>query len=258
MTASLRQHRPLVVVGGLDPGGQAGLAADLQVAWASGVPVRPVVAARTAQTDQQWLGSWAASADEFDATLGAAGGLEPLACKSGMLGSCDNAGRLARWLQAWPQVPLVVDPLAYSSSGGWMWGGESPDTVRETLRSGLLQRATVATPNWLEVAWWSGAEVAADPAALAQQASAWPCALLIKGGHAPPAWIGRDWLWDGLHLQQLPVRPPWPEDLQLRGTGCRLATALAIALGQGLPLAKACTEAVAWLDRWARATLAAR
>lgn len=277
--AALASARPLLVIGGIDPGGQAGLTADLHTAWAHGLDARVVVAARTAQTDHTWRAGWPTAADELRTTLDAAAGNGALcAIKTGMLGSTANATVVRDWTASLGEVPLVVDPLAYSSSGGWMWPSASPDEVRAILHTGWMARATIATPNWLELAWWMGEQPATDLDALRRQAAMWPCPLLIKGGHAPPPWQGRDWLWDGEALEALPVRPAWPAGRELRGTGCRLATALAIALGRapgsaqprgqvrhvlGSPralarqdLVGACTSAVNWLDAWARDVLA--
>ena len=58
MAARAEPATTVVLWGGLDPGGQAGLAADLQAAQALGAQTRIVVTALTAQTNGQWFGSW--------------------------------------------------------------------------------------------------------------------------------------------------------------------------------------------------------
>jgi hydroxymethylpyrimidine/phosphomethylpyrimidine kinase len=162
------------------------------------------------------------------------------AVKTGMLGSTELGTVLLDWLRPL-RVPLVVDPLAKTSSGGWLWPTESPEQVRHWILTALLPAATVATPNWLELAWLSGrapADLATLDAALAA-AQQLPCAVVLKGGHAPSPWHGRDWVVNQGQVVALPDHPRWQGER--RGTGCRFATALAIGLaaGEDLPTAAA-------------------
>lgn len=241
----MTQARPVALLGGIDPAGWAGLAADLQVCQAFGVRGMPVVAARTAQRTGHWSAAWPTAVAELEQTIAS---LEPAAArKAGMIASTANAHLLAHWHDEQP-APLVVDPLLHSTSGGWMWPWETPETVRSCLRDTLLPRATVATPNWLELAWLSGAAVPTDLRQAQELAQAWPCPVLLKGGHAPQPWLGQDWLWDGAIWSALPQKSLWPTSP--RGTGCRLATALAIGLGRGQTLSQASTAAANWLDEW--------
>lgn len=236
---------PVALIGGIDPAGWAGLAADLQVCAAFGVRGMPIAAARTAQRTGQWSAAWPTDSAELEQTIAS---LEPAAArKVGMIASVANAEVVARWHDR-QSAPLVVDPLLHSTSGGWMWPQQNQDAVRNCLRVTLLPRATIATPNWLELAWLSGAAAPVDLQQAHSLAEAWPCPVLLKGGHAPPPWLGQDWLWDGHAWLQMPQKPLWPTSP--RGTGCRLATALAIGLGQGQPLAEACAGAAHWLNRW--------
>lgn len=241
----------VALIGGVDPAGLAGLAADLQVCFAWRARGLPVVAARTAQRTGLWAQAWPCDTDELRATLAA---LEPpAAVKLGMLGSAANAAAAAAWA-AEVAAPLVVDPLLHSSSGGWMWPGSDPAAVRRCLLDEVLPRAAVVTPNWPELAWLAGA---AAPHSLAQAqalAQRLPCAVLLKGGHAPPPWLGQDWLWHAGAWSPLPQKAPWPTNppgRTRRGTGCRLATALAIGLARGADLPAASAAAAGWLDRWA-------
>lgn len=236
--SSAAKQIAVAVIGGLDPGGQAGLAADLAMGQRLGARVLPVCAARTAQSDNVWHGAWLASASELAAALACLPMVQ--VAKTGMLGSTELGNVLLDWLRPL-QLPLVVDPLARTSSGGWLWPTETPALVRDWLLTTLLPAATVVTPNWLELAWLSGqtpAELATLDAALAA-AQQLPCAVVLKGGHAPPPWHGRDWVVSQGQVVALPDHPRWQGER--RGTGCRFATALAVhlAVGQDLPTAAA-------------------
>lgn len=243
--------RPIALIGGLDPAGLAGLAADLEVCFSMGARGMPVIAARTAQRTGLWSRAWPTDAEELANTLAT---LEaPAAIKLGMLGQLANAQVVAAWSRQ-SSAPLVVDPLLYSTSGGWMWGQESQGDVRVCLREVLLPRAAVVTPNWPELAWLAGAALPQSLAEAQKLAQALPCPVILKGGHAPAPWLGQDWLWDGdrwLPLAQKPVWPTSPPGLSRRGTGCRLATGIAIGLAAGKDLPTACENAARWLDRWA-------
>ncbi len=255
----------ILLVGGLDPGGQAGLAADLEVCALRGALGRPVIAARTAQTDGRWLGAWPTMPDEFQLTLTAAlADDRPRVAKTGMLATLENARHLAHVARE-RGLALVVDPLLRTTSGGWVWrepdGGELAQTaVRALFLRELLPNCAVVTPNWPELAWLVGAAEATSLEGALQQAHQLPCPVLLKGGHAPKPWLGQDVLVMKGQVLPLPSKLGWPPrpdgtPSHLRGTGCRLATALAIELAKGTPLLPAAAHASEWLDQWALARL---
>jgi len=231
MTASA--PRPVLLVAGLDPGGGAGLAADLAALAAVGMRGWPVAAALTAQgwrgarafqpVSPAWLGA------QLDALL--AGGERPAAVKTGMLGSAANAAELAAWLGRRPlsRLPLVVDPVLAASSGLPLLRGDP----RRALWP-LLERAALCTPNLPELAALTGLPVEGDEAAV-EAARALPCrAVLVKGGHRTGAPV--DLLVRGREVRRFPGRR---RPGVARGTGCRLASAIAglLARGEGLPAA---------------------
>ncbi|MBM4344542.1 MAG: bifunctional hydroxymethylpyrimidine kinase/phosphomethylpyrimidine kinase [Deltaproteobacteria bacterium] len=239
----------VALCGGLDPAGQAGLAADLHACFALGARGMPIACGRTAQSDGQFTAAWATHTAELAIVLAAITSPSVCAIKTGMLGSVPNLRAVAAWARS-QGVPLVVDPLGRTTSGGWLYPKDQVDTVRKAMLRDLLPAATVVTPNWHELAWLSGREPARTERELATQAALLPCPAWIKGGHAPHPALARDWLWTGSALGARPIRPPWPGTP--RGTGCRLATAIAIGLGQGKDLEAAGCEAEQWLDAWAR------
>lgn len=246
----MRESRPMssapqriLCVGGLDPGGQAGLAADLTMCDRLGAVGLPVCAARTWQSDASFGGAALTSADELAAVFRLLP--PPVAIKTGMLGSPEAGEALLTWLGG-RTLPLVVDPIGWSSSGGWLWPGYPPERVRRWLLERLLPQATAVTPNWPELAWLCGvgdgrSQPFADLDAAASAAQGLPCRVVLKGGHAPAAWLGHDVLLSGGSFQPLPSHPLWQGTR--RGTGCRFATALAVGLGGGASLFEAAAKA---------------
>jgi hydroxymethylpyrimidine/phosphomethylpyrimidine kinase len=238
----------VLLVGGLDPSAGAGLAADLEALWEVGARGLPVAAALTAQGPR---GARAFRAvppafllAQLDALLqGAAPAERPRAVKVGMLGSAANAAALARRLGRPPlaHLPVVLDPVLAATSGLQLLPGPRPARALGPL----LRRATLVTPNRAELAALSGRELRDDAAAIAA-ARALPCrAVLVKGGHrqGPPLDLlvepGRVTRFRGRR------RPG-----TARGTGCRLASAIAGLLAEGAPLAEAVREAKRLVERY--------
>ena len=146
MTTEAEQKTTVVLWGGLDPGGQAGLAADLQAAQALGAETRIVVTALTVQTSATWLGGWPVANDlrnhvvkNLDIPQ------KNVAIKSGMLATRHHAKALARFAEAHPEAPLVVDPLMASSSGGSMWRSTMPGCRR---RRRIRRRSEPMSCRW--------------------------------------------------------------------------------------------------------------
>jgi hydroxymethylpyrimidine kinase/phosphomethylpyrimidine kinase len=246
----------VVLVGGIDPGGGAGLLRDVATATALGA--RPY-AVGTAWTDQ---GDGIhrvepRSPEAVGAALAwALGTIRPVAVKIGMAVGPGTAAALIEALADFAG-PVVVDPVLASSRGGPLWGG----APRELLP--LLRRATLATPNAVEAVALTGrpiatiAEAEAAGRRLAEHEDL--SAVLVKGGHL--AGENADPVTDVLVTRTSALRYPHPRlaGPSPRGTGCALATAIAIALGRGRPLGEAVQAGVDWLSAaMAAATTAGR
>lgn len=242
----------VLVVAGLDPSGGAGLAADLEALAAVGARGLPVAAALTAQgpkgarlfqTVRQWL-----VLEQIDALLdGAAGDRIPRAVKTGMLGSAAVARALGERLRRadLARAPLIVDPTLAASSGLSLLRAREPAAA---LRA-LFDRALVVTPNLPELAALTGMPVDAEEAMVAAARSL-PCrAVLVKGGHRAGAPV--DLLVEGRRVTRF-VGRRLPGTA--RGTGCRLASAMAGLLAQGRSLNEAVRGAKRLVERYIAAT----
>jgi hydroxymethylpyrimidine/phosphomethylpyrimidine kinase len=246
----------ILVVAGLDPTGGAGLVADGGAARAAGAGAYLVAAALTAQ-GPRGARRFSPVAEDFlleqiDALLdGAAPEALPRAVKTGMLATGTLAVALALRLHRRPldEVPLVVDPVLGASSGGALFD-PGPMPVRMALEP-LFARARVATPNLPELAALTGLDVSTDDAAV-RAARALPCAaVLVKGGHrdGPPV----DLLVEGTNVTRFGGKR---REGTARGTGCRLASAIAALLAQGAPLEEAVRGAKRLVERYLDAATA--
>jgi hydroxymethylpyrimidine/phosphomethylpyrimidine kinase len=111
----------------------------------------------------------------------------------------------------------------------------------------LGARAAVMTPNAFEAATLTGLPVHSVEGAVAAGAAL--CrrglgAVLVKGGHLDGD-ESIDVLVSGRDVRMFRGRRM--KGPQARGTGCALATAIAVGLGRGSPLVQAIAEAKDWL-----------
>lgn len=224
----------LLLIGGIDSSGGAGITRDTAVAARFGIVPRVVVTAVTAQSDAQVTNIHPVSPESVRAQIEAAS-VAPLgAVKIGML--CD--GRAVRTIAAaLPAVPLILDPVLAASSGQKLIDEEG----LECLLSALLPRTTLLTPNLGEldeIARRLGvprdaSEIMKVGACLRRGCKA----VLVKGGHSSEAHRSTDRLY--LKVGAPIAFPGRRFPFDLRGTGCHLATAIATGLCQGQELVAA-------------------
>lgn len=236
----------VLTIAGSDSGGGAGIQADLKTMLALGVHGMSVVTAVTAQNSAGVQGIWPlpdeAVRKQFRSVVDDIG---VDAVKTGMLGSAETVATVAALLADLPaDVPVVVDPVAVSKHGDPLLADDATDAVR-TL---LLPRATVATPNLHEALLLTGRAVAseADLAATARAVlELGPRWVLLKGGHL--AGDAVDLLTDG--EVEIPLRGPRYDNRHTHGTGCTLASAVAAYLARGLDVPGAATAAKEYVTR---------
>jgi hydroxymethylpyrimidine/phosphomethylpyrimidine kinase len=234
----------IVVVGGFDPTGGAGLLRDVATARALGAHAHAVGTAWT----EQGPGVHRVEARDPGAVRQAlleALAARPAAVKVGMAVGPATAAAIVEALAGYGG-PVVVDPVLASSRGGPLWA----TAPRELLP--LARRATLVTPNAPEAAALVGQRVdtlaEAESAGRRLQVEAGLAAVLVKGGHlSDPEGGATDVLVTAgpvTHFRRPRVPGPSP-----RGTGCTLATAIAIELGRGREIADAVAHAREWLGR---------
>lgn len=230
-----------MVVGGVDPGGGAGLLRDVATARTLGAQALAVGTAWTQQggnVHRVEPRDPAALAEAVGTLAGAAAGV-----KIGMAVGPATAQALLTGLAAYTG-PVVVDPVLATSRGGALWQGEP----RALLP--LLRRATLVTPNAPEAAMLTGraVETLEDAEAVGRalvDRDGLP-AVLVKGGHLPGSGLVVDVLVTpaGTHRFEHPRTP----GTSPRGTGCALATAIAVALARRQSLEAAVQAATSWLS----------
>jgi hydroxymethylpyrimidine/phosphomethylpyrimidine kinase len=230
----------LVVVGGLDPGGGAGVLRDFSTAAALGAHARVVVTSLTEQDAASVTAVEPRQPEQLRHALAnaLARSYRP-GVKIGMVATEGVALAIAEALVGF-EGPAVYDPVLRASSGGWLYEGSMDAVI------GLARKVTVLTPNLGEAAWLLGRTVAdltdARSAARDLVALGIP-AVLVKGGHL--SGDADDVLLDG--DGETIFTGPRIEGPSPRGTGCTLATAIAVGLTRGEDLRTAIGTAKGWL-----------
>jgi hydroxymethylpyrimidine/phosphomethylpyrimidine kinase len=224
----------LLIIAGSDSGGGAGIQADIKTATALGAYAMTAVTAVTVQNTQGVHAIHPIPASIVRAQIVSA--LEDIgadAIKIGMLGSSETIEAVAQTLVAHARdIPLVVDPVMEAKGGASLL----EDEAANTLTVSLFPLATLITPNVPEASRLTGlpVETVADCAQAGQSLLATGAqAVLIKGGHLPGETV-TDVLVSHASAQRLTA--PRLNTTSTHGTGCTLATAIAVGLAQGLPL----------------------
>lgn len=233
----------VLCVAGTDSSGCSGIAADLKTVTALGGHALPAVTAVTAQDTHAVLAVAAVPARLVRAQIEAAAGDAGVdAVKVGMLARASIVGAVAASLGRLRGVPVVLDPVVRSTTGGELLD----ESGRRALVERLLPLVDLLTPNLPEAEALLGRPVAGTIAAMAAAArelrTLGPRAVLIKGGHRRGAPVDVCVDASGTAV----FRGPRIAGANTRGTGCVLSTACACFLARGLPLAEAVRRAKAF------------
>jgi len=235
-----------LTIAGSDSSGGAGIQADLKTFAAFGVYGASVITALTAQNTQGVSGIHQVPAEFVAAQLDAVfGDLTVGAVKIGMVAQLSAIEAIAAGLSRWSPKNVVLDPVMVATSGDRLL---AVDAV-ERLRTKLIPRAMLITPNLPEAAALLDEPVAAGEAAIEDQARrllALGCeAVLIKGGHGQGA-ESIDYLVTARGT--LALSAPRIAIQNTHGTGCSLSSAIAAGLAKGEDLETAVRQAKAWIS----------
>jgi len=228
----------VLIIAGSDSGGGAGIQADIKTVTMLGGHAMTAVTAITAQNTVGVNAIHPIPAEMILAQIDAVvSDIGVDAVKIGMIGGAfaaeQIAARLERLRADQPDVPIVFDPVMVATSGSVL---ADASTVAAFGR--LMNVATVATPNLPELKQLTSEE---DPVAAALHlVGAHGCAVLIKGGHEEgdalaDALIEEDNMtsWQGQRI----------DTTSTHGTGCTLASAIAVFLAEGASLSDAVARA---------------
>lgn len=234
-----------VTIAGSDSGGGAGIQADLKTFSALGVYGASVIAALTAQNTQGVTAIHDVPAEFIAAQIDAVfSDLDVNAVKIGMLSQPAAIRAVADGLSRYRQEKIVLDPVMVAASGDRLL---APEAIA-VLRTELIPRATIITPNLPEAATLLEAPVAQNENEMREQGEKLLAlgarAVLIKGGHG-----------GGPESVDLLIEPTSVARLaagriatnNTHGTGCTLSSAIAAGLAKGFDLAESVRQAKAYV-----------
>jgi len=230
-----------LTIAGSDTIGGAGIQADLKTFAALGVYGTTAITALTAQNTKGVSAINEAPADfvkrQIDAVMS---DLPVAAVKIGMTASQPIIEVIAERLAHWQAKNVVLDPVMIATSGDRLLA----DGAIEAMRTTLMPRATLVTPNLPEAAALLDEQVARTEDDIADQGRRilkfGVPAVLIKGGHGEgPESV--DYLITADRVARFAaVRV---NTKNVHGTGCTLSSAIAAGLAKGEGLEAAVGQA---------------
>jgi hydroxymethylpyrimidine/phosphomethylpyrimidine kinase len=222
----------ILVIAGSDSGGGAGIQADIKTITMLGGHAMTAITAVTAQNTLGVERVFPIPADMVaDQFFAIVNDLGVDAIKIGMLGRAETAEMVWDLLIGTPTgVPIVFDPVMVATSGDAL-----NEAGTRAAMDRLIELATIVTPNLPELAALGG-----EAAVLARAP-----ALLVKGGHGTG-----DVITDRLVTRDGEIvawRDPRINTRHTHGTGCTLASAIAVGLAEGMSLADSVSRARAFV-----------
>lgn len=231
-----RKLQLVLAIGGHDPSGGAGLQADIETLASAGVRAMTLVTALTTQNANAFLAC--APGDPSSLLRQGMALVESVrfsAVKIGLVPTPALAAAVATLLDAVGPVPVVFDPVLAAGTGTRI----AADDVHEALRTRILPRATLVTPNVHEARELGGMRSLGHAAAALLAAGTG--AVLVTGTHARTRRVRNVLYRPSLApLTFVSARLP----ATFHGSGCTLASAIAGRVARGLALEQAIAGAL--------------
>jgi hydroxymethylpyrimidine/phosphomethylpyrimidine kinase len=251
--SAVKSDRPLVLCfSGHDPGGGAGIQADIESCAAQGTHALSIITAHTVQDtgDVKRVVPVAPilMRDQLETLLE---DCEIGSIKIGLLGDAQQIPVILGAIES-TRVPVVLDPILRAGGGANL----ASAALQTALQTELLPAATVLTPNAAEARRL--APGARDLDACASELLRHGAKNVLVTGGDEPASTGDDAVVNSWHAaDRSPRRFAWPRlPGEFHGAGCTLAAAIAALLAKGLPMAQALEDSQAYTHRTLQAAVA--
>ncbi|MFI3293513.1 MAG: bifunctional hydroxymethylpyrimidine kinase/phosphomethylpyrimidine kinase [Rikenellaceae bacterium] len=244
----MKKYSRVLTIAGSDSGGGAGIQADIKTISALGGYAASAITAVTVQNTLGVSGVHPIPIDiirgQIDVVLSDIGAD---AIKIGMLHSAEVVEMIIERLDHYKIQNIVVDPVMVSTSGHKL----IEDSAIELLRTELLPRARIITPNIPEAEILLGTQIDRQEqlTSLAKELSPnATCSVLLKAGHLTEDTLidifynAEDDTITELSSQRL-ITP------NTHGTGCTLSSAVATCLALGMDPTKAVIQAKEYINK---------
>lgn len=234
MAVQAKTRPAALTIAGSDPGGGAGIQADVKTFAALGVYGFSALTQVIAQNSSKVFAAEAVSPEMVAAQIEAvAAEYKPAAIKTGALANARIVDAVVRTIRRLKLPAPVVDPVMISSSRAVLLDSSGEAALKEKL----LPMARIVTPNIPEAE--NLAEIEIDDDAAVREAARLIVklgarAVVIKGGHLGEGADAIDVLFDGRDFVVL--RAARLKGGGAHGTGCAFAAAIAAHLARGSEL----------------------
>jgi len=226
-----------LTIAGSDPGGGAGIQADLKTFAALGVYGFSAITEVIAQNSSKVANVEPVSPELVEAQLDVlALEFAPLAVKTGALANVKVVKAVARAIERLKLPAPEVDPVIVSSTGARMIGPKGERAIRKRL----IPLAVIVTPNIPEAEGLAEIQIDSDASirkAAEKILKLGAQAVVIKGGHRGDDKSASDFFYDGHSFIEL--RGPRIAGGGAHGTGCAFSAAIAAYLARGASLEEA-------------------
>jgi hydroxymethylpyrimidine/phosphomethylpyrimidine kinase len=235
----------VLTIAGSDPGGGAGIQADLKTFSALGVYGTSVITAVTAQNLSRVTAIQPIEPEVVRKQLLAVlEGFPINAIKTGMLFSAGIIEVIAEVLSNVRHIPIIIDPVFAATTGSKLIQDEAIDRLKEKL----VPLAALVTPNIPEAEILSGERLKGlqDLEKTAGKLfKRFNVPVLIKGGHLPGK--ATDIFFDREGVKRL--ESDLIRGVNNHGSGCTLSSAIAAAMARGESLGEAISTAKTYITR---------
>lgn len=243
----MRTYRTVLSIAGSDSIGGAGIQADLKTFSALGVYGMTAITALTAQNTQRVLDIMPATEQNLRLQLDAVfSDVVPDAVKIGMLHNEALIEVVIKAIDRYNPRNIVLDPVMISTSGCALL---SPSSV-DLLKSELMPRCDIATPNLLEAQALAGQKITDIPSiyATGEELTKLCGSVLIKGGHSEGNDVS-DYLFEvgKEHPECYTIQRV--DTVNTHGTGCTLSSAIAANLALGYDLKRSVARAKDYISK---------
>lgn len=236
----------ILIVAGTDPTGGAGIVRDIETASHFCVRTGLAVTSVNVQDDRLVDKKMPMPGDIIDGQMRAAlqsGKISGI--KIGMTGTAEIVDAICDVLDAFPDIPVILDPVITASSGGAL----ADDATIAEIEKKLLKHCLLITPNLAELARLTGTILAANHDQTIEQAKKLVFLgaryVLAKGGHEEGE-VSIDSLVSSGKVSNFSC---FRLNATMRGTGCTLSTAIACELANGKNIEGAVESAKAYVYR---------
>ena len=230
---SAQEQKTVLTIGGLDPSGGAGILADARAIKSLGLNCAAVCAVRTVQDGVVFSSAVAQDVPLIVAEIESIFEHQKVrAVKIGALGNSKIVNAVGRLMFNYG-LPLVVDPVIRSTSGGELLDDDGVTAMRDRL----IPMAALVTPNLAEASVICGIPVG-NVEEMTEAArivlGLGTRAVLIKGGHLDGSRVAD--VFASRESGTIVLEDDRLDVGEVRGTGCALASLIAARLACGVKM----------------------